>query len=890
VSSPLLTTKLYIPPIRSELVSRPLLVERLNAGLFGQSSRFARKLTLISAPAGFGKTTLVAQWVRDIGHPVAWLSLDEGDSDPARFFTYLVAALQTVESNIGQAAQAMMQTPQPPPPETVLTSLINDIAATHRPFMLVLDDYHLISALPIHQQIGFLLEHQPPHMHLVVATREDPPLPLSRLRARGQLVDVRQTDLRFTDKEAAEFLRQVMQLELSSVQMSALHRRTEGWIAGLQLVALSMQGSADVQGLVESFTGSHRYVLDYLVDEVFRRQPAGVQDFLLKTSILDRFSAPLCDAVAERDDSQDVLLNLEHANLFIVPLDQSRQWYRYHRLFADLLRHRLDTVTDEATSLHKRACRWYADNGFPADAVYHALAASDWETAASLIIESSGELLKRGQVVTLLGWLQALPEEIVLADPQLCLEYVWPLILTEQIDAAEPYLNRVEQAAEQQGDTSTLAAVAVAHVHIARMRGDNQRAAELSEQALALLPPDELVSRSVVALNLGMSQWYRGRLDEAERTLTEAERAGRGSRNHYVRFAALAFLGRVHTTRGRSRKAAAFCQQIVEEGGQSPIVAVGHYDLARLLYEQNDLETAVEHLEQGIELSRRGSAAEFTAGGYGTLALVKQAQGDAVAARDALRQTEPLLDQADISPATRLRILIARILVALGQDDLDAAALAAGQAPQLEESGSFPDYLSLMLAQARLLLTQGKQAAAAQHLATLHGMASQAGWQSIVTQTRALQALAAPTPDEAFAFLTEALTGAEPEGYVRTFVDAGEPMAELLRQAAARGITPGYVSRLLAAFEGETEGERPMTEVPPPSFATRPSPLVEPLSDRELEVLYLLSDGQTNQEVARTLCISINTVKSHLKNIYGKLVVRSRRQATAKAKDLGLLS
>jgi LuxR family maltose regulon positive regulatory protein len=890
VNSPLLTTKLYIPPIRSELVSRPLLVERLNTGFLGHSGCFARKLTLISAPAGFGKTTLVAQWLGDTGHPVAWLSLDEGDSDPARFFTYLVAALQTVEPDIGQAAQAMMQNPQPPPPEALLTSLINDIAATPRSFILVLDDYHLISALPIHQQMGFLLEHQPPHMHLVVATREDPPLPLSRLRARGQMADVRQIDLRFTDKEAAEFLQQVMQLELSTFDIAALHRRTEGWIAGLQLVALSIQGSADVERLVESFTGSHRYVLDYLIDEVFQRQCVGVQDFLLKTSVLDRFTAPLCDAVAERDDSRDVLLNLEHANLFIVPLDQSRQWYRYHRLFADLLRHRLSIEMGEVPSLHQRACQWYADNGFPIDAVHHALAASDWETAASLIFETSGELLKRGQVVTLLGWLQALPEEIVLADPQLCLEYVWPLILTEQIQTAEPYLNRAEQAAEQQGDTSTLGAVAVAHVHIARMRGDNQRAAELSERALALLPTEDHASRSVVALNLGMAQWYRGRLGEAEQTLTEAERAGRGSGNHYVRFAALAFLGRVQTARGRSRKAAVFCQRIVEEGGQSPVVAVGHYDLARLSYEWNDLESAVEHLEQGIELSRRSNATEFTAGGCGTLAVVRQTQGDTAAAQSALRQTESLLDQADISPATRLRILIARILVALGQGDIEAAALAAGQAPKLEESGSFPDYLSLMLAQARLLLAQGKQSAAAQHLATLHGMASQAGFQPVVAKARVLQALAVPSPEQALDFLTEALAWTEPENYVRTFVDAGEPMTELLRQAAARGTTPGYVGRLLAAFEDETEGRRRMTEVRPPSFAVHPSPMVEPLSDRELEVLYLLSDGQTNKEIARTLCVSINTVKTHLKNVYGKLGVSSRRQATAKGKELGLLS
>jgi LuxR family maltose regulon positive regulatory protein len=490
MAMPLLTTKLNIPPVRSGLVPRPRLTERLNEGVTRMPS--PRKLTLVSAPAGFGKTTLVAEWLThrrasgDAGRPVAWLSLDEEDNDPARFFTYLVAALQTVDPDIGQAAQAMLQAPQPPPPEPLLTSLINDVAATPRPFVLVLDDYHLIHTLPIHRQLAFLLEHQPPQMHLVIASREDPPLPLSRLRARGQAREIRRADLQFTPEETAEFLQQVARQELPPRDVAALQRRTEGWAAGLQLLALSIRGRDDVLQLVRSFTGSHRYVLDYLIEEVFEQQSAEAQDFLLKTAILDRFTAALCDAVTGRNDGRAVLLALDQANLFIVRLDESRQWYRYHRLFADLLRHRLEVAsTHELAQLHRRASRWYAANGLPADAVQHALAGSDWERAATLTLDLGESMLKRGEVATLLGWLQALPDEEVCTRPQLCLSYSWALILTSQLDAAEFYLRRAEQAAEDA--PALLGDIAAALAFIARTRGDDRRTIELSRRALSLL-------------------------------------------------------------------------------------------------------------------------------------------------------------------------------------------------------------------------------------------------------------------------------------------------------------------------------------------------------------------------------------------------------------------
>ncbi len=877
MATPLLTTKLYIPPVRPELVSRPRLIERLNAGLLSR-----RKLTLISAPAGFGKTTLVTEWLSRAERPFAWLSLDENDNDPARFLTYFLAALQRVDPNIGQAAQAMLQTPQPPPPEAFLTSLINDIAATPQPFVLVLDDYHLIHTLPIHQQLAFLLEHQPPQMHLGLVSREDPPLPLSRLRARGHTVEIRQDDLRFTEQETADFLRRVMRLGLSSTDIAALQQRTEGWIAGLQLAALSLRGRDDARQFVQSFTGSHRYILDYLIEEVFQQQSTDAQDFLLKTSILGRFTAPLCDAVAERDDSREVLRGLEQANLFIVPLDESRQWYRYHRLFGELLRQQLRTVEmqDLVPFLHKRASRWYEAAGLPADAVYHALAGSDWERAATLILDVGESMLKRGEVVTLLGWFQALPDEEMRTRPELCLSYSWALILTSQLDAAKSYLGQAEGSARgepcrtTQDEMALLGNIAAAQAYIARIRGDVRRTIELSQRALSLLPQTDPNARSIVALNLGIAHWSSGHLMEAERTLKEAEHAADKSGNTYARLTALSFLGVIQAARGRLHQAAESCWQAIRSGEKSPATALAHNDLSALLYEWNDLEAAADHLEQGIELGQRGGNVEIQIGGYRTLARVKQAQSDAPAALDALQKAHQLAREVDVHPLERARNAACHVQVALAQDDLATATRWAEQVTQ--DADSSPFYPLLGLTQARLLLAQDEQAAAAEQLEALYEKAVQAGWQFGVVEVRALQALAAPTPDEALAFLADGLALAQPEDYVRTFVDKGESMAALLREAASRDMATEYVRKLLAAFPHIS----PRLHIPT---------LIEPLSDRELDVLRLLADGQTNREIAQALCVSVNTVKTHLKNIYGKLGVSSRREAAVKAKKLGLV-
>ncbi len=786
-----------------------------------------------------------------------------------------MAALQTVDPDIGQAAQAMLQAPQPPPPEPLLTSLINDVAATPRPFVLVLDDYHLIHTLPIHRQLAFLLEHQPPQMHLVIASREDPPLPLSRLRARGQAREIRRADLQFTPEETADFLQQVARQELSPRDVAALQRRTEGWAAGLQLLALSIRGRDDVRQLVRSFTGSHRYVLDYLIEEVFEQQSAEAQDFLLKTSILDRFTAALCDAVTGRNDGRAVLLALDQANLFIVRLDESRQWYRYHRLFADLLRHRLEVAsTHEVTQLHRRASQWYAENSLPTDAVRHALAGSDWERAATLILDFGGSMLKRGEVATLLGWFRALPDEVVRAHPRLCHEYSWPLILAGQIEAAEFYLRQAEESA--QDDTAFLSDIVTAQAYIARIRGDDGRTIELSRRALSLLPQNDPNSRSIVAVNLGMAHWSRGNLTEAEGALMEAEQAAQRSENHYARLTALSFLGVVQAAQGRLHEAAGWLRQTIQAGGGAPPTALAHDSLSALLYEWNDLEAAADHLERGIELGARSGNVEVQIGGYRILARLRQAQGDASAALDALQQAHELAREKDVPPLMRARTAACHVQIALAQGDLPTAIRWAEQVTEDADGSRF--YPLMGLTPARLLLAQGEKEAAAEQLESWHETGVRAGWQYGVVEVRALQALAAPTPDEALAFLADGLALAQPEDYVRTFVDKGEPLAALLREAASQGIAPEYVRRLLAAFA------RPPTPPRPPT-----QPLIEPLSDRELDVLHLLADGLTNREIAQALCVSVNTVKTHLSSIYGKLGVHNRHEAAAQAKGLGLV-
>jgi LuxR family maltose regulon positive regulatory protein len=873
----LLATKLYAPTLRAGLVPRPRLIERLTAGL-------GCRLTLVSAPAGFGKTTLTAAWLQGAGQVYTWLSLDEADNDPARFTAYLLAALQKIDPNIGQAAQVMMQAPQPPPPEALLTGLINDIAATPEPFVLVLDDYHLIQALPIHQQIGFLLEHQPPQMHLVIATREDPPLPLSRLRARGQIMDIRQRDLQFTEEETGEFLRRMMDLDLSADDITTLQRHTEGWIAGLQLAALSMQQSDDLRRFVADLTASHRYILDYLVEEVFQRQTPDVQDFLRRTSILDRLTAPLCDAVVGRDDSQQVLLALDQANLFIVRLDESRQWYRYHRLFRDLLRTQMGAL--DLVPLHLRAARWWEQNGFLNEAMGHALAAEDWDEAERLMEPAGAQAINNGQFATLNRWLDALPEERLRSSPALAATKGWGLLTLGQFGAAAAWADLAEKLLPAGAPPQIQALVVCLQTYVAQIQSDVPRVIALAHQALALLQAgDPHGLRGAALSNLASAQASMGDITAATQTSRELARLGQEGGRPISAVSALTNLAWFEHLQGRPQEALALGQQALDlcvdaRGRPLPLAGHAHMGLGLITYDLNDLAQAREHLAQGLGLGRQLRLTTGAMQAMFTLARIQHLMGEKEAALATVREARQAASQFNLP-------LIDAFVAACEADlnsrlgDIDAVARWAEQAGL--SPGDPPSFLreSEYLTYARLLLHQRRLEEVHTLLANLERHAQERGLQRSLIAIHILQALtqqALGHKEQALARFEQAVRLAAPGGYRRAFLDEGQPALELL--PAVRRLAPQFVDELLACAPAEPSCDR---------LAPQKQPLVEPLSERELEVLALLAEGLSNREIADKLFVSVGTVKTHVHNIYGKLGVGGRTQATAEARELGLL-
>jgi LuxR family maltose regulon positive regulatory protein len=932
----LLVTKLYIPPPHPSVVPRPHLVRRLEEGV-----RLGHRLMLISAPAGFGKSTLLSEWVAGRSRPTApgsrqratcpswlpgplaqsrtgrhagqgaeptgagrtgWLSLDEGDNDSVRFLAYFIAALQKIEENLGKGVLSALQSPRPLPIEKLLTTLINQINAIPDRVVLILDDYHLITAQPIHDALAFLLDHLPDNMHLVIATRADPPLPIGRLRGRRQLTELRQADLRFTPAEAKQLLNQVMGLDLSVDAIAALNSRTEGWIVGLQLAALSMRGREDLASFIAAFTGSQHYILDYLAEEVLQRQSQSIQAFLLQTSILDRMSGSLCDAVLGIPDSLTLLDYLEHSNLFIVPLDDRREWYRYHHLFVDFLRASLrQRWPDRVPTLHRRASHWYAQHGQMDEAINHALSAGDFEGATQMVEQAAESTMMRGEFATFLSWIEALPSDIVRARPSLCiLEATALLVSGHPLKLVEANLQEAMAA-----DTTGAAAGAMAAFRalVAIFQADERQSAERVRLALELLPEESLFLRTLVAGFLSLNYFLCPDVATARQALEEAARIGEQAGNLMMTVLAQCHLAELSLMQGRLHEARASYEQALdlatdEQGKRQPIAGMPLMGLGYLFWEWNDLESASHHAMEGIELTRMW-AEMASMQGYIPLAYVRQAQGDMRGARQAIQKARQLAQEFDASELDDIMIAAYQARLWIMQDNIKAAidwaeTQSRDKDSSLEqwekEAGSafLPLYRAFeYIALARVRIAQGHPDVALKMLEPLLQATEPGGWLLCVIEILILKAMAlqkqGDTP-QALAALERALSLAEPGGFMRMFIDGGQPMAQLLHEAAGRGISPEYTSRLLAAFPDSES--RPTASAKPQKPESR---IVEPLSQRELEVLRLLTTHLSSTEIAEELIISANTVRSHIKHIYSKLNAHGRTDAIQRAKELHLL-
>jgi LuxR family maltose regulon positive regulatory protein len=882
--TPLLATKLHRPLPRAQLVRRPQLAERLTQGVMGP-------LTLVSAPAGFGKTTLLAQWLAESGMPVAWLSLEPGDNEPVRFLSYLIAALQTLDPHLGAVALTLLQMPQPAAAETVLTLLTNDVGSHGRDggdFALVLDDYHVLDAKPIDHALAFLLDHLPPHMHLVIATREDPPLPLARLRAGGHLTELRATDLRFTPSEAAEFLNQGMGLNLEAQDIVRLSTRTEGWIAGLQLAAISLQGHQDSTSFIKSFTGSHHFVLDYLVEEVLQQQPESIQTFLLRTSILDRLCGSLCDAVLlnPSGSGQETLEYIEHANLFLVPLDNERRWYRYHHLFADLLRQRLhqrsasstgDEVGD-VTELHSRASLWYEDHGLEIEAFHHAANANDVERAERLIEGEGMPLQFRGAGAPVLNWLESLPRTALDARPSLWVTYASTLLFGGQNTAVEQKLQAAEaalQEAEPDDRTQDLVGrIASMRATLAVIQHDGETIITQSRRALEYLDPDNLPVRTATTWTLGYAYQLQGDRAAASQAYTEVIAIGKSFGDSIYTLAATINLGQLQEADNQLFLAAESYRRSLQLAGDPPqrMACEAHLGLARVCYEWNDLDAAGQHGQQSAQLALQIIVDTFAA--YGVfVARLKLAQGDVSGAAAVLDEAEAFVRRHNF--VFRMPdVAAARVLLLLHQGHLAAAA-------HLAQTHDLP------ISQARVHLAQGDTSTALAVLLPWRRQVEAKGWADEQLKVMVLQAVALHMngdKDKAVQLLCDALALAAPGGFIRLFVDEGPPMAHLLSEAAALGMLPDYTGKLLAVLEADAQKRENTSSLPPPA-----QPLIEPLSPRELEVLHLMAQGLSNQEMCERLFLALSTVKGHNRNIFGKLQVQRRTEAVARARELGLL-
>ena len=908
----LVTTKLYVPRIDRELVDRPRLIACLEAGSTG-------KLTLVSAPVGYGKTTLVSDWLTRSHMPAAWLSLEFSDNQISRFFSYLISALQQIDPAIGTEMQPLLETGTDPSIEDILATLVNDIAASSAKFTLVLDDYHVISAMQIHQALEFLFEHMPPGMNVILISRADPPMPLARLRVQRQLTELREADLRFTADELSEFFNDLMGCDLSSEEITNLEIRTEGWIAGLQLVALALQRCQDPHGQIVAITGSHRHLIDYLVDEVMSQQSEEVRSFLLCTSILERFNASLCCALLQKPNGREMLRALEKARLFLVPLDDECKWYRYHRLFADFLHQRLvETRPEIVSELYQRAGDWYEAQGMIEEAIEYALTGNDATRAALILDEHIESYVYNGEVMKVLQWTDRLPVEVRRRFPRLCIYQAWALQFEHRLDAVERTLELAEDhlmspngSSESFPASQIIGHATAIRAYTALKRGEYNRAVELLLAAREALPAErthaERSLQGIIVLGLGLAYVELGQTAAACQALQSAFQLNRQSGDQYAASSCTQYLMEVGIICGDLGQALAngergllWIEECSSGRGQEKqlgrMLASVQLQMGRVQYERNDLSRAARNLQQGCEFYE-GVQSWDRGECYLFLVDLNQALGDGDAALMYLAKLKTFSRISEISlphnplaaQTVRRNLLLHRARPTSNELYIEAVDWASTSGLSPEDEFNYEqesDYLAL----AEVLIAQDRVKEAVPLLDRLISSAEKAGRKGLLIAYLSLQAVAYHSmdmSDTALTYLLRALALGEPEGYVRTFVDLGSPMRELLHLAAERDTSDEYVARLLDAFRSFES----CTEVNPAeqTIPQMGDVLVEALSEREIQVLRLLAARLTYKEIAYDLCLSINTIKWYAKNVYGKLGVDRKDKAAARARELSIL-